>query len=422
MFIDQVGIEIKAGDGGRGIVAFRREAMVEMGGPFGGSGGRGGNVTLIVDEGLRTLLDFSYNKKYKAQDGRNGMSKGKTGAYGNDLVLRVPPGTVVYNDDTNEFLGDLVYHEDELVIVKGGRGGRGNVALAKAGKHQLEICENGEPGDTKNIRLELKLLADVGLVGLPSVGKSTLISVISKVKPKIAAYHFTTIVPNLGVVKVDNEKSFVVADLPGLIEGASQGKGLGHQFLRHVERTKLILHILDMGAVEYRDPIEDYEKINKELESYKLNLLKKPQIVVANKMDVPEAYENLIRFKEKFPDIEVIEVSAVTNTGLEPLKHIVSEKLENILSTYVAADEAISKTYKFVDEKLFHIFRDAYGQINVDGPAIVKLVAMTNFGTLDNTRRFGMQLKSLGVYEQLREFGIEDGEHVRVQGFEFQYE
>lgn len=422
MFIDQVEIEVIAGKGGDGIIAFRREPMVELGGPFGGTGGNGGNVILEVDEGLRTLLDFSYNKKYKAVDGGKGQSKGKTGARGKDLILRVPPGTVIYNADTNEFLGDLVTHQDQYLLAKCGRGGRGNLQLAKAGRQSLEICENGEPGQTINVRLELKLLADVGLVGLPSVGKSTIISVISKVKPKIAAYHFTTKVPNLGVVKPADGLSYVVADLPGLIEGAHQGRGLGHQFLRHVERTRLILHVVDMGGVEYRNPIEDYKLINNELKEYKLNLLERPQIVVANKMDIDGAELNLQLFKEEFPEIDVIELSALTKSNTRYLIDHVGSVLEKLDDKVYVDDDLVKKIYKFVDDNEMDVFRDEHGEIRVEGPAIERIVAMTNFNTLDNVRRFANTLKGMGVYEEIEKLNVVPGEVVHVMEYAFEYE
>ncbi|HBQ76457.1 MAG TPA: GTPase ObgE, partial [Exiguobacterium sp.] len=319
MFVDQVNIYVKAGDGGRGQVAFRREKYVPDGGPAGGDGGHGAHVVLEVDEGLRTLMDFRYKRHFKAVQGENGMSKGMHGRKAEHLIVKVPPGTVVYDDDTNAVIADLVHHGQQAIVAKGGRGGRGNTRFATPANPAPEHAENGEPGEEKYLKLELKMLADVGLVGFPSVGKSTMLSVVSAARPKIGAYHFTTITPNIGVVETEDSRSFVMADLPGLIEGASEGVGLGHQFLRHVERTKVIVHVIDMSGMEGRDPIEDYNIINKELADYNLRLTERPQVVVANKMDMPDAAEHLEAFKEAFPELEVFEISAATRQGLRDL-------------------------------------------------------------------------------------------------------
>ncbi len=421
MFIDSVKIDVEAGSGGNGIVAFRREKYVDLGGPAGGSGGNGGNIIFKVDEGLRTLVDFSFNKKYLAKNGDNGRNKSQHGRNAVDMILFVPPGTVVYNDKSDEFICDLVNEGEEFTIAGGGRGGRGNVALAKAGKHILEICENGEPGEHLELRLELKLLADVGLVGLPSVGKSTLISVLSRVKPKIAAYHFTTLVPNLGVARTSDSRSFVIADLPGLIEGAALGKGLGHQFLKHIERTRLILHVVDMGSFEFRDPIEDYELINTELGGYSHNLLAREQIVVANKMDLPDAKENLVKFKAKYPKVTIIPVSAITKEGIDKLLLLTADRLDEIGNIFFVNKQIVKKTYKFNDNKQINVFRDGDGIFNVEGYEIEKLIKMTNFNTEDNMRRFAKQAQNLGMYKELENAGIKPGELVRLYGYEFQY-
>jgi len=293
MFVDQVNIYVKAGDGGRGQVAFRREKYVPDGGPAGGDGGHGAHVVLEVDEGLRTLMDFRYKRHFKAVQGENGMSKGMHGRKAEHLIVKVPPGTVVYDDDTDAVIADLVHHGQQAIVAKGGRGGRGNTRFATPANPAPEHAENGEPGEEKYLKLELKMLADVGLVGFPSVGKSTILSVVSAARPKIGAYHFTTITPNIGVVETEDSRSFVMADLPGLIEGASEGVGLGHQFLRHVERTKVIVHVIDMSGMEGRDPIEDYNIINKELADYNLRLTDRPQVVLANNVDMPDAAEHL---------------------------------------------------------------------------------------------------------------------------------
>lgn len=419
MFIDQVRIKVKGGDGGDGITAFRREKYVALGGPAGGSGGNGGNLIFEVEEGLRTLLDFSYNKKYSAPDGEKGRSKSQHGKNAEDLILKVPPGTSIYNDDTNELICDLTHNQQQHIVGVGGRGGRGNVELARAGRAGLEIRENGEPAKELNVRLELKLISDVGLVGMPSVGKSTIISVVSKAKPKIAAYHFTTLVPKLGVTKTSDDRSFVIADLPGLIEGAAQGKGLGHQFLRHIERTKVILHILDMGSFEGRDPIEDYEKINQELAAYNYNLEKKSQLVVANKMDLPMADENLKRFKEKYPDVEIVTISALTQSGLDLMLIKAADMLETA-EEHMPESEHI-KVYKFIPEEDFHIYQDEDDVFVVSGERVEKLFLMTDFTTYDNQRRFANQLRKMGVDSALREAGVQSGDTVRIADFEFEF-
>lgn len=421
MFIDSVKINIAAGTGGNGIVAVRREKYVEFGGPAGGSGGRGADVVLVADGGLRTLLDFTYNKKYKAADGDRGMNKNKNGRNADKLVLKVPVGTSVYDDVTGELIADLVFDGDEFRVCKGGRGGRGNFALAKAGKHSLEICENGEPGEIKDIRLELKLLADVGLVGLPSVGKSTLISVISRVRPKIAAYHFTTLTPNLGVVKTNDNRSFTVADLPGLIEGAALGKGLGTQFLKHIERTKIILHIVDMGSAEGRDPIEDYKVINNELTSYGFDLDKRKQIVVANKCDLPDFEYYLEEFKAAFPDVEVMPISSLTKTGIESLILKVADELDHAEKTVQVINQPINKVYEFKESHM-EVERIDEHTFVVKGEEVEKLVQMTSFTSFDNMRRFSNQLKAKGVYEMLEAEGVEAGDYVRILDFEFEYD
>ncbi|GAF10055.1 GTP-binding protein Obg [Paenibacillus pini JCM 16418] len=316
MFVDKAKVYVKGGDGGDGLVAFRREKYVPEGGPGGGDGGNGGDVIFKVDEGLRTLMDFRYQRHFKAKRGIKGRNKTQHGANAEDLIVRIPPGTVLIDDDTGEMLADLTHHGQQLVVAKGGRGGRGNTRFATANNTAPEIAENGEEGEERYIVMELKVMADVGLVGFPSVGKSTLLSVVSGAKPKIGAYHFTTITPNLGVVDAGDGRSFVMADLPGLIEGAHEGVGLGHEFLRHVERTRIIIHVVDMAGSEDRDPYEDWVKINDELKLYNIDLSDRPQIVAANKMDMPESAENLVSFiervKEVKPDIEIMPISSLT--------------------------------------------------------------------------------------------------------------
>jgi GTPase len=428
MFVDQVKIYVKAGDGGNGMVAFRREKYVPNGGPAGGDGGKGANVIFVVEEGLRTLMDFRYQRHFKAQRGEHGMSKNQHGRGAEDMVVKVPPGTIVMDDDTKEVLADLTEHGQRFIVAKGGRGGRGNTRFATPTNPAPEIAENGEPGQERYIVLELKVLADVGLVGFPSVGKSTLLSIVSSAKPKIAEYHFTTIVPNLGVVETEDGRSFVMADLPGLIEGAHQGVGLGHQFLRHIERTRVIVHVIDMSGMEGRDPYQDYVTINQELEEYNLRLMERPQIIVANKMDIPEAEENLKHFKEQLhEDIPVFPISAVTRQGLRELLFAVADLLENTPEFPLQEqelEEEVGERVVYKHEKqqdAFNITRDPDGGFVVAGDKLEKLFKMTNFNHDESVRRFARQLRSMGIDEGLRERGATNGDIVRILDYEFEF-
>lgn len=433
MFLDQVTIDVKAGKGGDGMVAFRREKYVPDGGPAGGDGGRGGDVILIVDEGLRTLMDFRFNRHFKAQPGENGMSKGMHGRGSEDTYVKVPQGTTVRDAETGALLGDLIENGQTLVVAKGGRGGRGNIRFASPRNPAPEIAENGEPGQERKIELELKVLADVGLVGFPSVGKSTLLSVISSARPKIGAYHFTTLVPNLGMVTTSDGRSFAAADLPGLIEGASQGVGLGTQFLRHIERTRVILHVIDMSGMEGRDPYEDYLAINKELSTYNLRLLERPQIIVANKMDMPDAQENLVKFKEQLnkekedefaDDIPVFPISGVTRQGLDALLNATADLLEVTPEFPLYEEELEEETvhYGFNPEgPEFQIDRDSDATWILSGEKIEKLFQMTNFDHDETVMRFARQLRGMGVAEALRARGAKDGDLVRIGEFEFEF-
>jgi len=423
MFVDQVKIYVKGGDGGNGAVSFRREKYVPLGGPAGGDGGRGGDVVLVVDEGLRTLVDFRYQRHFKAPRGENGRNKGMHGAGAEDLVVRVPPGTTVIDTDTGEIVADLVEHGQRAVIAKGGRGGRGNIRFATSANPAPEIAENGEPGQERNVTLELKLIADVGLVGYPSVGKSTLLASVTAARPKIAEYHFTTLTPNLGVVDM-GERSFVMADLPGLIEGAHEGVGLGHQFLRHVERTRLIVHVIDMAAVDGRDPYEDYKQINEELKLYNIKLEERPQIVAANKMDLPQAKENLRRFKEQLPDITVYEISAATKQGVQELMYAIADLLETL------PDKPTVEEVAEVEERVvfraepepipFEISKEGDVFV-VSGEKIEKLVRMTNLNSYDSIQRFARMMRNMGVDDALRKRGAQDGDTVRIGDFEFEF-
>ncbi|EAC9043257.1 GTPase ObgE [Listeria monocytogenes] len=427
MFVDQVKIYVKAGNGGDGMVAFRREKFVPNGGPAGGDGGKGADVVFVVDEGLRTLVDFRFKRIFKAEHGEHGMSKSMHGRGAEDLVVKVPQGTIVKDIDTGEIIADLVAHGQRAVIAKAGRGGRGNKRFATPANPAPELSENGEPGQERNVQLELKVLADVGLVGFPSVGKSTLLSVVSAARPKIAAYHFTTIVPNLGMVDAGDGRSFVMADLPGLIEGASQGVGLGHQFLRHIERTRVIVHVIDMSGSEGRIPYEDYMAINNELEQYNLRLMERPQIIVANKMDMPDAEENLNEFKTKIAeDIPVFPISAVTKTGLRELLLAIADKLETTpefpLNEILEQEDEDTVLYKYVaEEPDFEISREPDGTFVLSGAKIERLFTMTNFERDASISRFARQLRAMGVDEALRKRGAKDGDIVRLLDYEFEF-
>lgn len=427
MFVDQVKIYVKGGDGGNGMVAFRREKYVPKGGPAGGDGGSGADVVFEVEEGLRTLMDFRYKRHFKAPRGEHGMSKNQHGKNSKDMIVKVPPGTVVADAVTGETIADLTQHGQQAVIARGGRGGRGNSRFASPSNPAPELSENGEPGQEREVTLELKVLADVGLVGFPSVGKSTLLSVVSAAKPKIADYHFTTIVPNLGMVETEDGRSFVMADLPGLIEGAHSGVGLGHQFLRHIERTRVIVHVVDMAAIEGRDPFEDYITINKELQEYNLRLLERPQIIVANKMDMPEAEENLRVFKEKLEEeYPIFPVSAVTRTGLRDLLYAVADKLEHTPEfplEEVEEDAGVHRVlYKHeADERQFFISRDSDGSFVLTGEGIEKLFKMTDFSRDESVKRFARQMRGMGIDEELRQRGAKDGDIVKLMDYEFEF-
>ncbi|HAM81417.1 GTPase ObgE [Ornithinibacillus bavariensis] len=424
MFVDQVSVYVKAGDGGNGLVAYRREKYVPLGGPAGGDGGDGGDVVFKVDEGLNTLMDFRYNRHFKAKRGENGMSKNQHGRNASPLTVSVPPGTTVIDEDTNQVIADLTVHGQEAVIARGGRGGRGNSRFATPRNPAPDFAENGEPGEERNIKVELKLIADVGLVGFPSVGKSTFLSVVSAAKPKIADYHFTTLAPNLGVVDTGDGRSFVLADLPGLIEGAHEGVGLGHQFLRHVERTRVIIHVIDMAGTEGRDPFEDYQKINNELREYDEKLMNRPQVIAANKMDMPDAEENLKKFKEQIEDdIPVFPISTLTKSGLRDLLYTVADLLEKIpKNTDEIEDTDETVVYRYQKEdKGFEISRDDDGAFVLTGPRIEKLFKMTDFNRDEAVRRFARQMRTMGVDDELRKRGAEDGDTIRILQFEFEF-
>lgn len=422
MFIDEVNIEVHAGDGGDGCLAFRREKFVPMGGPFGGNGGRGSNIIFKVDTGLHTLLDLRYNRIIKGKKGENGTGKNCHGKNSDDIIIRVPQGTVVTDSDSSLIIADLKNIDDEVIVAYGGRGGRGNTAFKTQSNPCPNYAENGEPGEVKYLKVELKMLADVGLVGLPSVGKSTLISMVSKAKPKIAAYHFTTLSPNLGVCKDIKNRSFVMADLPGLIEGASQGEGLGDRFLRHIERTKVIAHVIDMAGTEGRDPYEDYVVIQKELEAFSPKLIEKPQIIIANKMDVEGAQDKLNEFKKKV-DKPVYEVSAMENKGLDEVLVALADLLETTEDTPLFDEDQMEGhvLYKFKKEEPYTVTREDNGTWVLSGSELEKLFRMTKFTTEEGIKRFTKRIRKMGVDEKLEELGVEEGDIVRILDFEFEY-
>jgi len=422
MFIDEVIVELYAGNGGDGCMAFKREKYVPMGGPFGGNGGKGSDIIFEVDEGLNTLIDLRYKKIIKGSKGTNGQGSAKHGANAKDIVIKVPMGTVITDTETNLIIADLTKKGDQVVVAYGGRGGRGNMAFATRANPAPAYAENGEPGEIKKVKVELKLLADVGLVGMPSVGKSTLISKISASKPKIAAYHFTTLTPNLGVVQAPTNKSFVVADLPGLIEGASLGEGLGDRFLKHIERTRVIAHVIDMSGFEGRDPYEDYLTINKELENFDKKVIEKPQIVVASKMDIEGAEENLKKFKEKVKDVKVFPICAITGTGLKEVLIELSNMLDKIEKKPLYEEEKFEShiLYKFKKEQPFTI-ENENGVWVIKGDQVEKLYRMTRFTTDEAALRFSNKLRRMGIDDKLKELGANDGDTVRILDIEFEY-
>lgn len=421
MFIDKVVIDVIAGDGGNGMVAFRREKYVEKGGPSGGDGGRGGSVIFVGSTSVNTLLDFKYTKKIIAPNGQNGMGKKCYGRKGEDIYVKVPLGTIIYDENNNYVIADISEIGQEVVVAKGGRGGRGNCHFVTPKFQVPEIAENGEPGEKLKVRLELKLLADVGLVGFPSVGKSTLLSVVSAAKPEIASYHFTTLSPNLGVVRVADNKSFVMADLPGLIEGASNGKGLGFQFLRHIERCRVIIHVIDMAATDGRDPYEDYITIKNELATYNKDLLLRPQIIVANKMDQDEAQLFLEEFKEKLEDdIPIYEISAISRQNVKDVMLKVTELLDKTPKFPLFIDKEEYKVYEYVEEEFCQVKKED-GIYIVFGKPVESLYRRSNLTTDAGVLKFIRILRYNGVEEKLKEAGIQDGDTVKVVEYEFEY-
>lgn len=422
MFVDEVNIQVTAGCGGDGCMAFRREKYIPMGGPYGGNGGRGGDVLFVADSGLKTLIDLKYQRHIKGNSGENGEGKNKNGKSATDTIIKVPIGTTIKDNDTGLIIADLLKNGQEAKIATGGRGGRGNVSLATKSNPCPSVCERGEPGEQRNVNITLRLLADVGLVGMPSVGKSTILSMITAANPKIASYHFTTLSPNLGVVTTNSKKSFVIADLPGLIEGASSGSGLGHKFLKHIERTKIIAHIIDVSGSEGRDPYEDYLTINKELNEFNPKLLNKQQVIICNKMDLPGALDNYQSLVKKIKDVKIFKVEAINNKGLDEVINYLADLVENTNEEEMLEEEKFEThvLYKFKEEQPFTIVKDGNVWV-VKGQGVEKLLKMTNFNSEEAYSRFAKKLRSMGIDEKLEQMGIQEGDIVRILNYEFEY-
>lgn len=420
MFIDEVIMEVEAGRGGDGCMAFLREKFVPMGGPNGGNGGKGADIIFKADEGLKTLIDLRYMKNIKGAPGLNGEGKNKNGSYAENKIIKVPVGTTVKDFDTNLVIADLTKHNEEVVVAYGGKGGRGNVTLATRNNPCPSFAERGEPGEVRKIKVELRMLADVGLVGMPSVGKSTLLSMITNANPKIAAYHFTTLSPNLGVVST-KDNNYVVADLPGLIEGASEGTGLGHKFLKHIERTKIIAHVIDMSASEGRDPYEDYQIIRKELETFSPKLLNKQEIIIANKMDIPSSKDNLKEFKKKV-NKDIYEISAINNQNLDTIINVLSDLVKNTKEEVLYDEDVQEKhvLYKFKKEKPYTIIKEGNAFV-IKGEKVEKIFKMINFNTEEAISRFAKKLRNMGVDDELEKMGVKEGDIIKILDYEFEY-
>ena len=422
MFVDELTIKVIAGKGGDGCTSFRREKCEPMGGPNGGNGGKGASIIFQVDKGLKTLIDLRYMKIIKGKKGENGSGQNRNGASAEDIIIKVPEGTTVVDESTNLVIADLVGDITEVVVAEGGRGGRGNVAFKTQTDTAPKFSELGEPGEEKILKVELKMIADVGLIGFPSVGKSTILSKISAATPKIASYHFTTLSPTLGVVKLKDERTFVMADLPGLIEGASTGVGLGHKFLRHAMRTKILAHVIDMGSEEGRNPIDDYVAIRKEIEEYNDKLAKKTEIILANKMDLPNALDNLKDFKKKYPDKDIIEISSVTNIGFDDLMYNLADKLDKISNDplYDESEMLSHVMYKFQNERPYTITKDGDVWI-LEGKELEKLFKMTRFNEPEAVLRFARKLKGMGVEDELERLGAKRGDEVQICDYIFEF-
>ena len=422
MFIDRARIFVQSGRGGDGMSSFRHEKFVPKGGPNGGDGGQGGNVVLVADRNVNTLVDFRFRRLFKAKPGGKGQGSNKYGRDADDLLITVPLGTVVRDEETDKIIVDLSHDGQQAIVAKGGRGGRGNWHFRTSANRTPTFAERGEPGEERWLKLELKVLADVGLLGYPSVGKSSILRKVSAAQPEVAAYQFTTLNPILGVVNLSDHRSFVMADIPGLIDGASEGVGLGHDFLRHIERTKILIHVLDVSGMEGRDPIEDYEKINAELKKYSDKLSRKQQIVAANKVDaLEEGSDNLERLEAYLTQrgVEVYPICALTGEGMDALL----ERVWTLLEDYIEEPEETTEevVYKAEEKPDFEVKRDDDGAFVITGPRIENLVAMTNFDDDQSLRRFQRIWRYMELDKLLKEHGIQDGNTVRIYGMEFDY-
>ncbi len=422
MFIDRVTLKLTAGKGGNGMNSFRREKYVPLGGPNGGDGGKGGDIVFEGDSNKSTLLDLRYQKHLKAKAGESGKSKKMHGASGNDVIVKVPLGTLVIDQVTQQTIADLTYHGQQIIVAHGGRGGRGNFRFMSSRQPAPDFAELGEPGEIKEVIVELKLLADVGLIGFPSVGKSTFLAVVSQAKPEIAEYPFTTLVPNLGVASTLDQRSFVIADLPGLIAGASLGKGLGQDFLRHIERCRVLIHIIDMGGEDGHDPLADYVVINAELAAYKPELATRPQIIVANKMDLPKAAENLQRFKAAYPALMVYETITLINTGLAPVLLKAADLLAEtpLYPSANLSDQGV--IYKYVAPAApFEVINRGNGRYELVGPEVERLFKMTDIQNETALLRFAHTLRRMGVADALMEKGADYGDTIIILNYEFEF-
>lgn len=419
MFVDELTIKLLAGSGGDGCTSFRREKFVPMGGPDGGNGGKGASIIFEVDKNLKTLVDLSYRKIIKAPKGENGKGSNKYGKNAEDIIIAVPEGTTVINTETNEVMADLINDKERFVVAHGGRGGKGNKSFATHDVPAPKFSEKGEPGEEVIVKLELKVLADVGLIGMPSVGKSTLLSVISASKPKIAAYHFTTLNPNLGVVKLKNGDSFVMADLPGLIEGASNGVGLGIEFLKHAMRTRIIAHVVDMGSSEGRNPSEDYRVIREEIEKYSEILKNKKEVVIASKMDLADGSKNLEEFKKNYPNVEVISISAFNMEGIDEMIERLMEILKETPKEELYPQESF-KVYKYEDNVPYKIKKDGNIWV-VSGKEIETLLLMTKFNEDEGVLRFARKFKGMGIEDELEKMGAKVGDEVQILDYMFTF-
>ncbi|MDU4888992.1 MAG: GTPase ObgE [Clostridium sp.] len=423
MFIDKAKIFVKSGNGGNGSIHFRREKFAPLGGPDGGDGGNGGSVILVVDTNMTTLLDFSYHRKFVAPDGGKGEGSKCYGRAGEDVIIKVPMGTIVKDFETDKVMCDLAHAGDTYVVCKGGKGGKGNAKFCTPTRQAPHFAEPGMPGEERFIKLELKLLADVGLLGFPNVGKSTLLSMVSKARPKIANYHFTTIKPNLGVVAVPGIQPFVIADIPGIIEGAAEGVGLGLEFLRHIERTRMLIHVVDISGIEGRDPIEDFKRINEELKKYSIKLWDRPQIIAANKSDMlfdEEVFENFKKELNAMGYDKIYKISAATNEGVDDLMKAAAE----MLSTIPITDLEIADEDKFIPEEkrfTYEINEVEEGIFEITGTFVDRLLTSVNVNDPDSLRYFHKVLRNKGIIDELKEMGIEDGDVVRLNDFEFEF-